>query len=128
MPSTREPKSGEIWVVDFDPQVGREQGGVRPALVISNDAFNAVENGLHIIVPLTRKDRGLPYHIKIEPPEGGVTASSLMMCEQERAQSVDRFLRRQGSVTPETLQAVQRMVGTFVDADLPRFDLASVQE
>ena len=116
MQSSHEPRAGEIWQVDFDPRVGREQGGIRPALVISNDAFNAIKNGLHIIVPLTRIDRDLPYHVRIEPPEGGLTSVSLIMCEQERSQSVDRFLRKQGTVSPETLQTVQRLVSEFIDA------------
>lgn len=44
MPTQRAPKVGDIWYVDFSPQVGREQAGVRPALVVSNDAFNEVPN------------------------------------------------------------------------------------
>jgi mRNA-degrading endonuclease toxin of MazEF toxin-antitoxin module len=47
--ASHEPRAGEVWDVDFDPRVGREQGGVRPALVISNDTFNQVPNGLHMV-------------------------------------------------------------------------------
>jgi mRNA interferase MazF len=116
VPNTHVPKAGEVWYVNFDPQVGREQGGIRPALVISNDTFNLVRNGLHIVVPLTSRDRELAYHVKIEPPEGGLTRTSLAMCEQERSQSVDRFRRLQGTVTSETLRSVQRIVAEFIDA------------
>lgn len=34
---------GEIWNVDFDPIIGHEQGGCRPALILSQDAFNTSE-------------------------------------------------------------------------------------
>ncbi len=34
---------GEIWNVDFDPIIGHEQGGWRPALILSQDAFNTFE-------------------------------------------------------------------------------------
>ncbi|MGI8977248.1 MAG: type II toxin-antitoxin system PemK/MazF family toxin [Thermomicrobiales bacterium] len=34
---------GEIWNVDFDPIIGHEQGGCRPALILSQDAFNTFE-------------------------------------------------------------------------------------
>lgn len=34
------PKQGDIVFLDFDPQKGHEQKGQRPALIISNDAFN----------------------------------------------------------------------------------------
>ena len=115
MPSTHEPRAGEVWLVDFEPRVGREQGGVRPALVISNDAFNAVRNELHIVVPITSRDRGLAYHVNLEPPEGGLTKPSVAMCEQERSQSIVRFLRRRGEVSSDTLQRIQEVVGTFFD-------------
>jgi mRNA interferase MazF len=37
-------KQGDIIWLDFDPQIGHEQKGRRPALVISNDLFNAFSN------------------------------------------------------------------------------------
>ena len=35
------PLRGELWTIDLDPTRGHEQSGKRPALVISDDAFNA---------------------------------------------------------------------------------------
>jgi hypothetical protein len=34
---------GEIWNMHFDPIIGHEQGGFRPALVVSQGAFNIFE-------------------------------------------------------------------------------------
>ncbi len=115
MPSTPEPSKGEVWDVDFDPRVGREQSGVRPALVISNDRFNGVPNGLHYVVPITGTDRNISYHIRIQPPEGGLTKPSVIMCDQAGAQSELRFLRRRGVVSPATVALVQAMVGACID-------------
>lgn len=109
------PRAGEVWYVNFDPQVGREQGGIRPALVISSDFFNAAPNGLHYIVPITSRDRNLRYHVRITPPEGGLTRPSVIMCDQTRSQSIDRFLERRDRVSDETLARVQRMVGECID-------------
>jgi mRNA interferase MazF len=36
----QEPARGEIWDLDLDPILGREQAGFRPALVLSVDLFN----------------------------------------------------------------------------------------
>lgn len=115
MPSMHEPRAGDIWDVDFSPHVGREQAGIRPALVISNNQFNRVRNELYIVAPITGTDRGLAYHVGVEPPEGGLTKRSLIMCEQEKSQSAQRFLRRRGEVSGQTLRLVQRIVGTLVD-------------
>jgi mRNA interferase MazF len=115
VPNTPEPRAGEIWDVNFNPQVGREQAGIRPALVISTDQFNEVRNGLFIVTPITGTDRGLTYHVSISPPEGGLTKPSVIMCEQERSQSSKRFLRRRGRVSDESLQHVRRIVGALID-------------
>lgn len=115
MPTTPEPTVGEVWDLVLDPQVGHEQSGRRPALVISNDYFNRTPNGLCFIVPITGTDRGVRYHITIKPPEGGLTKPSVIMCDHARSQSLLRFRRRRGEVTPRLLQQVQLMVGAFID-------------
>ena len=115
MPSTPEPRAGEVWDVNFNPQVGREQAGIRPALVISTDQFNEVRNELYIVAPITGTDRGLAYHVRVSPPEGGLAKPSVIMCEQEKSQSRERFLRRRGRVSDEILRQVQRIVGTLID-------------
>jgi mRNA interferase MazF len=115
VPSTPEPSMGEVWDVDFDPRGGREQGGIRPALVISIDRFNRVPNGLHFVVPITGTDRNIRYHVRMLPPEGGLTKPSVIMCDQARSQSERRFLRRRGMVSPDIVRRVQAMVGECVD-------------
>ncbi len=112
---TPEPMVGEVWDVELDPQVGTEQAGRRPALVISNDFFNRTPNGLYFIVPITGTDRGIRYQLKVYPPEGGLVKPSVFMCDQARAQSVLRFRRHRGSVTPELVKQVQAMVAEFID-------------
>lgn len=116
MPSMHEPKAGEVWDVLFDPQFGREQRGLRPALVISNDEFNALRNDLYIVVPITGSDRGLPFHVRIAAATAGLTKPSFIMCDQEKSQSIDRFVRRRGHVPVDTLRQTQRVVGRFIDA------------
>ncbi len=115
MPDMHEPRIGEVWDIDFDPQVGREQGGVRPALVISNDAYNWTPNGLHVVVPITGTDRGLRIHLRISPPEGGLSKPSVILCDQARAHSELRFLRRRGKVHQDIVRSVQALVGECID-------------
>ncbi len=83
--------------------------------VISIDQFNRIRNDLCIVAPITGTDRGLEYHVRVAPPEGGLTKPSIIMCEQEKSQSIDRFLSRRGVVSNQTLSRVQQIVGALID-------------
>src|SRR2546421_206475 len=89
-----DPKRGEIWLVDLGTGRGHEQSGRRPALVVSDDAFNRGLAGLVMMVPLTskvRKSKNIPAHIPIVPPEGGLKTPSVLLCDQLRSLSKDRL-------------------------------------
>lgn len=77
------PRKGDFIALSFDPQTGHEQQGRRPALVVSNDLFNE-RTGLCIVCPITRTDRGYPFHVLI--PDGGSVEGSVMV---EQVKSVD---------------------------------------
>lgn len=109
------PHLGHVWAVDFDPVRGHEQGGLRPALVISNDLYNTTPHTFCIVVPLTRTYRGIPSHLPIDPPAGGLTARSFLLCEQAKSISVTRLRRLMGTVDPGMVQRVQEMVARFTD-------------
>jgi mRNA interferase MazF len=112
---TRNPRAGEIWDVSFSPQIGHEQGGIRPALVVSVDGFNDIPHSFRIVAPITGTDRGLPNHLRIAPPEGGLTKPSVIMCEQVKSQSVLRFRRKRGDASLETVEQAQRLIGIFLN-------------
>lgn len=104
------PERGDIWEVDLNPTVGREQAGRRPALIVSDNALNASPRGLVVVIPVTGTSRGLPTHVPILPPEGGLTKPSVMMTEQVRSISKDRLVRRYGAVTPATMGQVDEIL------------------
>jgi len=101
--------------VTFDPIVGHEQGGFRPGLVLSNDAFNTTPHGLCLVAPFTGTGRGVPSHVPVPASEGGLTKPSVIMCEQMRSMSVLRFRRRRRTISPETPELAQATVGRFTD-------------
>jgi mRNA interferase MazF len=101
------PARDEVWIVDLDPAVGHEQGGVRPALVVSHDQFNRSPAGLVIIAPITGTDRGLITHISIDPPEGGLVKRSFIMADQTRTISQLRLGRRLGIIGQVTRSEVE---------------------
>ena len=94
--------------VDLDPTQGPEQAGNRPALVVSDDALNGGPRGLVVVCPSTGTDRGIPTHVPVAPPEGGLSRPSVIMVEQIRSVSTTRLGRRIGEVSPETMSLVDQ--------------------
>ena len=101
-----EARQGEVWFVDLDPTRGREQAGRRPALVVSVDQLGTGPSELAIVVPLTTTSRPNPLYVPIDPPEGGVRATSHAMPEMVRAISRERLVERWGMVRDATLEQV----------------------
>lgn len=58
------PRAGDIVWLDFDPQAGREQAKRRPALVITDEAYNRA-SGLAIVCPLTRTRKPYPFSLPV---------------------------------------------------------------
>ena len=64
MPTEYVPQRGDVIVISFSPQVGREQGGRRPALVLSSSSY-VRRVGLLIACPITSQAKGYPYEVII---------------------------------------------------------------
>ncbi len=104
------PSRGEVWFVNLDPTKGREQAGRRPALILSVDPFNHGPADLIVVLPITSKAKGIPFHVSVRPPEGGVKQESFIKCEDVRSISKERLLQRLGAVTLKTMAQVEDRV------------------
>ena len=60
------PARADIAWLNFDPQLGREQAGRRPALILSQQYYNKA--GLLICCPITSKIKQYPFEVLI--PDG----------------------------------------------------------
>jgi mRNA interferase MazF len=101
------PGRGEIWLVDLNPVRGHEQAGHRPGLVVSVDLFNEGPADLVVVLPITSTMRGIPFHVPVRPPEGGLDRASFVKCEDARSVARERLSRRLGRVSPATLDEVE---------------------
>jgi len=61
-----EPEAGDLIWTDFDPRVGREQGGRRPALVLSPVAFYRASHFV-IVCPITSRVRRFATSVVLPP-------------------------------------------------------------
>lgn len=104
------PMRGEVWLVELNPVRGHEQAGTRPVLVFSVDIFNNGPAGLVVVIPITSKNRDIPLHVDISPPDGGLIVKSHIKCEDMRSVSKDRLTRKLGTVSSNILESVEDRV------------------
>jgi mRNA-degrading endonuclease toxin of MazEF toxin-antitoxin module len=98
----------EIYWVALEPRVGSEHGGARrPAIVLSNDGFNA-HFEVVTILPLTKRagKRRRVYEFEVLLPAKvvGTGFESIVMPHQIRTVSKLRLLERIGVLTDEDHQ------------------------
>ena len=101
------PARGDVWLVNLDPARGHEQAGLRPTIVVSTNLFNRGPAGLVIVLPMTTTQRRMPWHVRLDPPEGGVRRPSFIKCEDVRSLSLERLIERWGAVSSDTLAAIE---------------------
>jgi len=73
-------KQGNIILIDFDPTKGREQAGYRPAVVISQTAFNERRN-LVFVCPITTSTKSLRFRVLLDDR---TQTQGDVICEQVR--------------------------------------------
>jgi mRNA interferase MazF len=78
------PEAGDIAWLDFDPQAGREQARRRPALVLTDQAYNRA-SGLVVVCPLTSKRKPYPFAlpVTVDSVEGAVLVDHLKSMDWE---------------------------------------------
>ena len=106
------PKRGDIVWISFNPQAGHEQGGQRPALVLSPQSYNR-KVGLAILCPVTSQVKGYPFEVQIPP---GLKATGVILSDQVK--SMDWRARRASllcSLPDTTVRQVLNKAGTLLD-------------
>jgi mRNA interferase MazF len=101
-----QPSQGEIWFAALDPVVGHEQGGDRPALVLSVDMMNHGPSGLVIVAPGTTRRREVAGRVLVPRGHGSLLADTYFLCDQVRTVSVERLRRLVGSVDQRFVREV----------------------
>lgn len=100
-------EQGDILFIDFEPIKGHEQGGFRPALVISNSNFNKLAGGLIIALPIASKFFSHPLRININGKKikGQVLAHHLRTIDLKARKH--RFVEK---IDPGTLNYIKALV------------------
>jgi mRNA interferase MazF len=82
-----EPDAGDLIWTDFEPRTGREQGGRRPALVLSPVSFWRASHFV-VVCPITSRVR--PFAASVVLPEGLDVAGEILV---SHVRSIDAAAR-----------------------------------
>lgn len=98
--SEYEPHAGDIVWTDFDPRTGREQGGRRPALVVSPVTFYRASH-FTIVCPITSRVR--PFGTSVVLPEGLPVQGEVLTSHVRSIDTRARPIRYTGTTVPEAV-------------------------
>ena len=107
------PERGDLVYVNFNPQAGHEQAGVRPAIVLSPKAFNEV-TGFAVVCPITRQQKGYPFEVALP---SGLAIEGVILTDQVK--SLDWHARHfyvRGHAPQQVVNDCFDLIHTFLSA------------
>ena len=98
---------GDIFLANLEPVRGREQGGIRPVLVIQNNIYNQ-HSPVIIIAAITSKPftKEYPTNVFITKQESKLDKDSTILLNQIRTIDKQRLIKKIGSLDIFTIQKV----------------------
>ena len=111
MVKTYVPQRGDIIKLSFSPQVGREQAGYRPALVISPAAYNRKSHFV-LACPITNQLKGWKFEVILSKE---MKTSGVILTDQIRVLDwQERGAKFVEKVTSEVLEEALAKISVLV--------------
>lgn len=111
------PLRGEIWVVNFDPTVGREIKKTRPAVVVSSNMAGKLP--IKLIAPITDWKKYFSqnfWHVQINPdPTNGLSKVSAVDTLQLRGVDTQRFIEKWGTVSETQMAEIAIAIAALIE-------------
>ena len=96
---------GDIFWADLEPVRGHEQGGQRPAVVISHDVFNE-HSGTVIAMAITSREPSIGFPLTFEIRSAKLPKRSWVKISQVRVLTVERLGKKLGRLSREELTQI----------------------
>ena len=96
---------GDVYWADLDPVRGREQAGLRPVLILTNELFNR-RSGTVIVMAITSQSQKAGFPLTFPLPPEKLSRPSWVKISQIRTISVERLGKRMGSIDKTNLDEI----------------------
>ncbi len=102
-------RRGDIYYADLRPVVGSEQGGVRPVLIIQNDAGNRHSPTVIVAAITSRMNKAkLPTHVEVSAERYGIVKDSVILLEQVRTIDKSRLREKICHLESDIMRKIDR--------------------
>ena len=105
------PEAGDLIWTNFDPRIGREQSGRRPALVVSPAEFNQATE-FAIVCPITSRVR--PFGTSVVLPEGLPVSGEILTSHVRSIDTLARPVTFAGKVSSAILDDVRSKLSALI--------------
>jgi mRNA interferase MazF len=100
------PDRGDIVWLNFNPQMGHEQQGIRPAIVLSPRVYNE-KTGLGIFCPITSKIKKYPFEVRIKNAKiDGVVLSDQVKSFDWKKRNIEFVIKEKPGKIKEIIDAL----------------------
>ncbi len=108
-------KKGDIFYADFSGAIGSEQTGLRPCIIISNNTGNKFSPCVVVAMVTSKLDKPkLPTHVML-PADYGLSAKSIILCEQLRTIDKQRLKNYLGTLPKNKMLEVNAALKISLD-------------
>ena len=106
------PRRGDVIWLNFNPQAGHEQAGLRPAVVISPAAYNGAVN-LALCCPINRQVKGYPFEVMLPDTlkTSGVVLADQLKCLDWQVRKAQFIEKLPPDVIEDLLAKINTLVG-----------------
>ena len=105
---------GEVRWADLNPVRGREQAGLRPVLILSQDIFNE-RSGTVIAMAITSQPQRAGFPLSLQLTSADLPRRSWVKISQIRTLAVERIGAKIGAASPEelaqTIEGLNEIIG-----------------
>ncbi len=106
---------GDVWLADLGDQIGHEQRGQRPVLVVSAEPWLASNPPVVTVIAITGRPSSGPLRIELDTETSGLRTTSYVRVEDQVAISPARLRHRAGRASVLELRrvdvALRRILG-----------------
>ncbi len=106
---------GDIVWADLTPIIGREQGGLRPVLVLSQSVFNE-RSGTIIAAAITSQHQKAGFPLSVPLTGSKLPKRSWVKVSQIRTLSVERVRKKICAASPDEVEQVVEGLNEIIGA------------